>query len=73
MQGMAEAVRAVAVVARVGDELVVSCTDYDEYRALPAALRFEGQLYGRTGWNSDRGQAYYRAGHKVAFPVEGAR
>lgn len=35
------------------------CADYDALTLLPVAVEFEGRRYGRTGWNSDRGVAYF--------------
>ena len=49
--------------------LVTGCADYDEYRALPQVVRYEERLYGRTGWNSDRGVAYYQTNARVALEV----
>lgn len=40
--------------------VVVPCADYDELRKLPKAIEFNGERYGRTGWNSDTCAAYYR-------------
>jgi hypothetical protein len=47
--------------------LVVSCIDYDEYRKLPAAVEYDGQEFGRTGWNSDYGQAYFKSPSPFAY------
>lgn len=49
-------------VQRAGSEtiLVAPCVDYQAWEALPRVLRFEGQTFGLTGWNSDREQAYWR-------------
>jgi hypothetical protein len=46
--------------------------DYEAMRAAcPQALAFEGRTYARTGWNSDRGVAYYstRAARSLACAV----
>lgn len=40
--------------------LTTACADYDALRALPEVVNFCGNLYARTGWNSDRCIAYYR-------------
>jgi hypothetical protein len=45
--------------------LEVAATDHKN----PAALEFQGRRYGYTGWNSDRGRAYYKAGQDVAVVV----
>lgn len=36
------------------------CVDYDHYTRLPAAVEFGGKVHARTGWNSDRQEAYYK-------------
>lgn len=33
---------------------------YDSYAALPDVVEYEGQLFGKTSWNSDTGDAVYR-------------
>ena len=43
--------------------------DYDDLKKLPVGLLFEGECYGRTGWNSDRGVAYYSTRKKLATPL----
>jgi hypothetical protein len=48
------------------NELVVECADYDVYATLPRVVEYKGATYGLTGWNSDRGQAYYRDDVQVA-------
>jgi hypothetical protein len=47
----------------------VPCADIDTYASLPGAVEFEGRLLGRTGWNSDRGLAYYKTGATLARKV----
>ena len=47
--------------------LVVVCQDCNEFLRLPKAVKFEGQVYGKTGWNSDRYVAYFRNDAKVGF------
>lgn len=34
--------------------------DYDQVKALPKVMEYEGEVHVRTGWNSDRGEVYYR-------------
>jgi len=46
---------------------MVDCADYRAYKALPAAIEFEGATLVRTGWNSDACRAYYQQGAPVAF------
>lgn len=40
--------------------LEVSCNDFDEYKRLPKALKYDTKFYGLTGWNSDYGKAFYK-------------
>lgn len=42
------------------------CADYDHFAALPNAAELDGRTYVKTGWNSDRGRAYYKTGRPVA-------
>lgn len=49
-------------------EIETSCEDYDAYKALPAAVTFDGQVFGKKGWNSDKGRAYYGTDKLVAVP-----
>ncbi len=49
---------------RVGlDEASWACV-----KKLPKALEYQGRIYGWTGWDSDRGQAYFRSPAPVARP-----
>ena len=43
------------------------CGDYTQ---TPRAVLYEGKVYGRTGWNSDKNIAYYRDDVKLAFSVD---
>ena len=70
---MAQAVAAVRVlmVEQFGREqnLVVPCADFDVFKTLRAAGKFEGRQHGLTVWNSDRGHAYYKSDARVATPT----
>lgn len=46
--------------------LEVDCADYDAYAALPRVVEKDGELFGLTGWNSDRGVACYKTGVPLA-------
>lgn len=46
--------------------VVVPCIDFDTYKQLPGGAAFGGRAYGLTGWNSDQGLAYYKAGRAFA-------
>lgn len=52
--------------------LITSCTSYEEYKSLPKAVKFEGMVFGKTGWNSDTGRAYYRTDALIARVIKGA-
>jgi len=41
--------------------IAVSCANIDEYKSLPGVVSDDGTLCGKTGWNSDRGIAYYQS------------
>lgn len=51
--------------------LEVPCADYDALVMLSTVLSYNGLLYGRTGWNSDRCVAYYQSGVTIAHVVKG--
>jgi hypothetical protein len=36
------------------------CWDYQDYRALPAVVRYSGSRFIKSGWNSDTGSVAYR-------------
>lgn len=38
----------------------VSCVDFDDYKALPDAITYDGKVLGKTGWNSDSCKACYK-------------
>lgn len=44
----------------------VECSDFDFYMTLPAAIEFQGKLFGKTGWNSDTCKACYKTGTNLA-------
>jgi len=46
--------------------LETNCSDYESFKSLPAAVEFDGHIYGRSGWNSDHETAYYRTDTWVA-------
>jgi len=47
--------------------LVTDCRDYDHFRTLPTVVEYNGRECGRTGWNSDRGEAYYKSHMSIAL------
>ncbi len=46
--------------------LEVDCKSADLFDSLPAVVSFQGRLFGKTGWNSDRNRAYYRTDALIA-------
>jgi len=43
---------------------------YDDYIKMPIALEYEGVQYGRTGWNSDKYEVYYKDSKKTATIIK---
>lgn len=58
-------------VEHIGNEtiLVGPCVDFDAFARLPTALRWEDQLFALTGWNSDKGEAYWKQGVSLLASV----
>jgi hypothetical protein len=50
--------------------VMLDCFDYDAFKRTPSGLEYEGELYGRTGWNSDKHIVYYRTDAKPAFGLD---
>lgn len=42
---------------------------YSAFQQLPEVVSFEGRFFGKSAWNSDRGQAYFRSDYKFATVV----
>lgn len=40
--------------------------DFDQVKVLPKVLTFDNDTFVRTGWNSDKGEVYYRNHMPVA-------
>ena len=38
--------------------------------AITQAIEYDGEIYGRSGWNSDRHVAYYRSDVKPALAAK---
>ena len=47
--------------------VTLDCRDWAGFGQSPSALEYDGEVFGRTGWNSDRCVVYYRSDKKVAF------
>jgi hypothetical protein len=47
--------------------VTIDCADYIGFIRTPHALEYDGVVYGRSGWNSDKCCAYYRSDVKPAF------
>ncbi len=39
----------------------------EDFYTSPHAIEYDGEVYGRTGWNSDKYIAYYRTDKKVGM------
>lgn len=49
--------------------LVGECADYDAFVALPRVLSYDDRLYGLTGWDSDKQEAYWKPSYLIATIV----
>lgn len=49
--------------------LTVKCDDYDQFAALPPAVRYLDTMHGKSGWNSDSHVAYFRTDVALATGV----
>lgn len=59
-----------------GETIIVLSYDMEAdpfCKAMPRAIQYNGQILGRTGYNSDSGQCYYKSGanlvQEVSFKV----
>ena len=43
--------------------------DYVDFIRSPHAIEYDGDVYGRSGWNSDRHVVYYRTDKLPAFTL----
>ena len=50
--------------------VTIDCANYIGFIRTPHAIEYDGTVYGRSGWNSDRCCAYYRTDIKPAFVVK---
>ena len=53
--------------------VTIDVADYMNFINTPHAIEYDGQVYGRTGWNSDKFVAYYRTDKKVARVINASR
>ena len=45
--------------------------DYSgDYKEIPRAILYEGKVFGRSGWDSDKLRAYFRSDIKLAFSID---
>lgn len=49
--------------------LILSVADFNEFKQLPQALEYEFQVYGKSAWNSDRNECYFRTDKRLARTV----
>lgn len=47
--------------------ITTACADYGEWQQLPDVVHFNGELFTKTGWNSDHHVAYYKTGGFIAW------
>ncbi len=47
--------------------VTIDVADYIDFIRTPHAVEYNGQVYGRSGWNSDKCIAYYRTDITPAF------
>ena len=59
----------VLTTQKIGGQTVIEtgCEDFDAYKALPAVVQYDGEVLGKTGWNSDRQIACYKTRVRVAY------
>lgn len=43
-----------------GDKIIVCSLDGHSYLDFPGTLHYLGDLFVKTGWNSDRNEVYYK-------------
>ena len=68
--GAARIIESQTLDAETGLKCITTpCADWLELRILPSAVVFEGRLYGKTGWNSDKHVAHYRTDAQIATPI----
>lgn len=48
---------------------VVDCSDFDYFKSLPQAVSYNGILCGKSGWNSDKNEAYYQSNASLVRKV----
>ena len=48
---------------------VVDCSSYDHFKTLPQAVSHNGILCGKSGWNSDKNEAYYQSNASLVRKV----
>lgn len=67
MKAQAEKGIVITAAYLVEGVLETNCNDYDHYKSLPDVVSYGGELYGKTGWSSDRHYACYKRDAKVAL------
>ena len=50
--------------------VTLDCRDWAAFGQSPSALEYDGEVFGRTGWNSDKHVVYYRTDTKPAFGLD---
>jgi len=47
--------------------VMLDVADYIDFIRTPHAIEYDGEIYGRSGWNSDKHVVYYRTDRLTAF------
>ena len=50
--------------------LETNCTSFQQFCDLPQVVEYEGKIFGKSGWSSDRCYACYKSNISVAFGVK---
>ena len=60
-------VRSAETLPDVAKVVMIDVADYIDYIRTPHAIEYDGEIYGRSGWNSDKHVVYYRTDKLTAF------
>ena len=70
----AEAIKNAIIIKRIDilplsevKVIITECVNWRAFEKLPKAVFFDGEIFGLSGWNSDKYIAYYRNDKLVAF------
>lgn len=66
MKAQAENAIVITAAYLVEGVLETNCNDYDHYKSLPQVVSYCGEMYGKTGWSSDKHYACYKRNVAIA-------